>query len=444
MSAAALKEEGNSKFKQGDFAGAVKAYTESLALDPEQHLCYSNRSAAHLKLGDAQEALADAERCLRLASDFPKGYSRQAAALQELERWDEAVAICERGIAKCAKDDADSLRKTLAEVKNRQLTAQLQGCWHGKVTEALGGYDQEMEFLDHYQVRLQVLGRSIQGRYRVDAMQNPMHLDIQVAMEGMPSDAPPVPYITKVDEHGMHLCCPYMKMERPERFAGEGYCLMTKGAMAQSVEEKVDHLSKEEKVLLCAREVIEALPNRRLDEPNSFDTEEETRDKIMAQVKFETSIFKVQQRFGEEMIKEVLDSAKMGGAPPGLAGTAELDELKVKLEIMEGLAQPPKPPPASKPATSPASPAKPRPASPTAGGGGEVLFEILSAYGTCGLSLGYENQTFSFSGVWSDASQMLLVATMILGRLRGLPDSIDASVRMAMPTSDDQEWDGGR
>ncbi|CAK9065583.1 unnamed protein product [Durusdinium trenchii] len=69
----------------------------------------------------------------------------------------------------------------------------------------------------------------------------------------------------------------------------------------------------------------------------------------------------------------------------------------------------------------------------------KVLFEILSAYGTCGLSLGYENQTFSFSGVWSDASQMLLVATMILGRLRGLPDSIDASVRMAMPTSDDQE-----
>ena len=45
----------------------------------------------------------------------PSGYSRQAAALQELERWDEAVAICERCIAKCAKDDADSLRKTLAE-----------------------------------------------------------------------------------------------------------------------------------------------------------------------------------------------------------------------------------------------------------------------------------------------------------------------------------------
>eukprot|EP00435_Cladocopium_sp_Y103_P019740 s884_g4.t2 len=66
----------------------------------------------------------------------------------------------------------------------------------------------------------------------------------------------------------------------------------------------------------------------------------------------------------------------------------------------------------------------------------KVLFEILSAYGTCGLSLGFENQTFSFSGVWCGASQMLLVFTMILGRLRGLPDSIDASVRMAMPSTE--------
>jgi len=69
----------------------------------------------------------------------------------------------------------------------------------------------------------------------------------------------------------------------------------------------------------------------------------------------------------------------------------------------------------------------------------KVLFEILSAYGTCGLSLGFENQTFSFSGVWCGASQMLLVFTMILGRLRGLPDSIDASVRMAMPSTEEDD-----
>lgn len=62
----------------------------------------------------------------------------------------------------------------------------------------------------------------------------------------------------------------------------------------------------------------------------------------------------------------------------------------------------------------------------------KVLFELASAYGTCGLSLGYQNQTASFSGVWCTTSQMLLVVVMILGRLRGLPDSIDPSVKVAL------------
>jgi len=62
----------------------------------------------------------------------------------------------------------------------------------------------------------------------------------------------------------------------------------------------------------------------------------------------------------------------------------------------------------------------------------KVVFELASAYGTCGLSLGYQNQTASFSGMWCTTSQMLLVGVMILGRLRGLPDSIDPSVRVAM------------
>lgn len=62
----------------------------------------------------------------------------------------------------------------------------------------------------------------------------------------------------------------------------------------------------------------------------------------------------------------------------------------------------------------------------------KVVFEMASAYGTCGLSLGYRNQSGSFSSVWSTSSQMLLVFVMILGRLRGLPDSIDPSVRVSM------------
>lgn len=69
----------------------------------------------------------------------------------------------------------------------------------------------------------------------------------------------------------------------------------------------------------------------------------------------------------------------------------------------------------------------------------KVLFEVVSAYGTCGLSLGYEDQTASFSGVWSPPSQYLLVIAMLLGRCRGLPDSIDPSVRLSLRAVEDRE-----
>lgn len=366
MSAAALKDEGNTKFKKGDYAGAVKAYTESLESDPAQHLCYSNRSAAYLKLRDsAREALADAQKCVELAPSFSKGYSRQAAALQELERWEEAIAICEKGIANCSKEDADSLRKTVIEVNNRHFTSELRGCWHGKVTEALGGYDQEMEFIDHCQVRVQVLGRSIMGQFRIDATKDPRHLDIQVTMEDIPAGMPPpppVPYIAKVDKQGLHLCCPYMKMERPDHFGGEGYCLMTKGAMEQDSDASLVNLSKEERLLLCAREVIAAFPSRKLEEPHQQDSDEATREKVMAQVKFETSIYKVQQKFGEEMMKEVLDSAKADAVGVrGLSGTPELEELKAKIRMMDGGNEPPTMPPNEAAAsTQPVRPAEPK------------------------------------------------------------------------------------
>jgi len=50
-SQAASLEEGNKFFNNGEYLAAIEAYSKSLDLKPEQHLCYSNRSAAYLKLG---------------------------------------------------------------------------------------------------------------------------------------------------------------------------------------------------------------------------------------------------------------------------------------------------------------------------------------------------------------------------------------------------------
>lgn len=365
VDASSLKEEGNARFKDGDFSAAVDAYTRSLELDASQHLCYSNRSAAYLKLGNRlEEALADANRCVELAPQWAKGYSRQAAALQELKRWDEAVAACEKGLA--AGPDA-ALKKMIAEVQSRRFQERIQGSWHGTVSEALGGYEQEMEFAGESEVRVEVLGRSISGRYWVDASAEPHRITIQVPMQdmngsippGMPVP-PPVPYIARLDEAGLHMCCPYMRMEIPTAFEGPGYCLMKKGALAQSEDSEISNLSRDEKFLRCTQELIAALPDVRLEEVTQNDSEEETRDKLMIQVKLESSMFMVQKRYSEEVMKEILAAANQGKpVPPALEGTAELAELKRKLRICGILEQ-------EAPSRAPAPAAPSAPAAPAA------------------------------------------------------------------------------
>lgn len=67
----------------------------------------------------------------------------------------------------------------------------------------------------------------------------------------------------------------------------------------------------------------------------------------------------------------------------------------------------------------------------------KVIFEMCSAYGTVGLSLGYRNAAWSFSGDWTRPSQMLLVWAMLLGRMRGQPESIDPSVATTMHCHND-------
>ncbi|KAK4621802.1 Low-affinity potassium transport protein [Fulvia fulva] len=57
-----------------------------------------------------------------------------------------------------------------------------------------------------------------------------------------------------------------------------------------------------------------------------------------------------------------------------------------------------------------------------------VLFEIVSAYGTVGLSLGYPDYTPSFSGQFKTLSKLIIVAMMIRGRHRGLPYALDRAI----------------
>eukprot|EP00898_Chlorokybus_atmophyticus_P002961 jgi/Chlat1/3666/Chrsp24S03841 len=59
-----------------------------------------------------------------------------------------------------------------------------------------------------------------------------------------------------------------------------------------------------------------------------------------------------------------------------------------------------------------------------------VLFEVISAYGNVGLSLGYPNVVFAFCGTWHTLSKLVLVVVMLLGRHRGLPENIDKALQL--------------
>ena len=59
-----------------------------------------------------------------------------------------------------------------------------------------------------------------------------------------------------------------------------------------------------------------------------------------------------------------------------------------------------------------------------------ILFEIVSAYGTVGLSLGYPNTDPSFSSQFRVISKLIIIAMQIRGRHRGLPYALDKAIML--------------
>ncbi|KAM0884684.1 hypothetical protein ACQ4PT_030824 [Festuca glaucescens] len=85
-----LKLLGAKAVEQKDYASASKFYSEAIKVDPEDATLYSNRSLCHLRRGETDDALLDANACIRLQPDWPKGYYRKGAALMSLKEYKEA------------------------------------------------------------------------------------------------------------------------------------------------------------------------------------------------------------------------------------------------------------------------------------------------------------------------------------------------------------------
>ncbi|KAJ5447982.1 Potassium transport protein high-affinity [Penicillium cf. griseofulvum] len=72
-----------------------------------------------------------------------------------------------------------------------------------------------------------------------------------------------------------------------------------------------------------------------------------------------------------------------------------------------------------------------------------VLFEVVSAYGNVGLSLGYPTVSTSLSGEFTIFSKLVICVIMIRGRHRGLPYKLDRAIVLpGERLEDNQDRDG--
>ncbi|XP_076599952.1 uncharacterized protein LOC143328611 isoform X2 [Chaetodon auriga] len=95
-SASLTAEKGIKLVQEGQYAQAVSMFTEAIKCDPKDNRFFGNRSYCYYCLEQYPQALADAERSIQLAPDWPKGHFRQGSALMGMKRYSEAEKAMEQ------------------------------------------------------------------------------------------------------------------------------------------------------------------------------------------------------------------------------------------------------------------------------------------------------------------------------------------------------------
>ncbi|XP_071455018.1 stress-induced-phosphoprotein 1 [Hetaerina americana] len=92
------KEIGNSFFKKGDYATAMKHYTEAIKRNQDDPKLYSNRAACYTKLAAFDLGLKDCDKCVELDPKFIKGWIRKGKILQGMQQFSKALAAYQKAL----------------------------------------------------------------------------------------------------------------------------------------------------------------------------------------------------------------------------------------------------------------------------------------------------------------------------------------------------------
>jgi len=115
------KQKGNESFKKGDWASAVKFYSEALRRNPKDPKIYSNRAACYTKLTAFDLALKDCDKSIELDPAFVKAHLRKGNVLKGMKRNAKAMEAFEKALE--LSPDSDEAKQGYRECAVRQQSA---------------------------------------------------------------------------------------------------------------------------------------------------------------------------------------------------------------------------------------------------------------------------------------------------------------------------------
>jgi stress-induced-phosphoprotein 1 len=111
------REEGNKKFKESDWPGAVAAYGEMIKRAPEDPRGYSNRAAAFIKLLEFPSALEDCDQAIKKDPKFIRAYIRKAQAYFGMRDYSKCLDACTEA------SEVDETKANAREIEQQQQKA---------------------------------------------------------------------------------------------------------------------------------------------------------------------------------------------------------------------------------------------------------------------------------------------------------------------------------